>query len=276
MNLRSESSRSPLDEAWVVNTRSPRQAPELALLLEARGAHSVPYPCIDIAPPLDPAPLDVALTRAAAGDFDWLAFTSANAVEAVEARLRALGVQAHRLAHVGVAAVGPGTAAVAAERLGLTAALCPDEHLGEALAEQLLSRGARKVLVPQAERAREALARTLSENGVEVLTVVAYRTVLGRGGADVPRLLLEGRIDAVVFASPSAVANMAIRLKQEGGDWDTLKHVCVACIGPVTGAAARRAGLDVQVEPRGHTLEGVVEGLEQFRRDRPRIGGRRP
>jgi uroporphyrinogen III methyltransferase/synthase len=77
----------------VVNTRSPRQAPELDVLLEERRARPLSYPCIDIAPALDPAPIDVALRRASGGAFDWLVFTSANAVEAVEARWPDLGIQ---------------------------------------------------------------------------------------------------------------------------------------------------------------------------------------
>jgi hypothetical protein len=64
----------------------------------------------------------------------------------------------------------------------------PDEYLSEALAEQLVARQAQKVLVPQAERAREAPVRILVANGVEVEAVIAYRTVLGSGGADVPSL----------------------------------------------------------------------------------------
>ncbi|MFH1833696.1 MAG: uroporphyrinogen-III synthase, partial [bacterium] len=202
----------------MVNTRSPKQARELDALLTERGAHTVPYPCIDIAPALDPAPLDDALRRACLGEYGWLVFTSANAVEAVEARLRELGIPAGSLARARVATVGSGTAAVLADRMGIGAELYPEEHLAEALADQLVVRGAQRVLVPQAERAREALVRVLRANSVEVEAVTAYRTVLGSGGADVPGLLGSGRVDAVVFASPSAVDNMAVRFQQENGD----------------------------------------------------------
>jgi uroporphyrinogen-III synthase len=260
---------SSLAGVWVVNTRSPRQAPDLDALLEERGARPLAYPCIDVAPALDPAPLDEALERAVAGAFDWLVFTSANAVEAVEARLPMSGMAPGQLAPTSVAAVGPGTAAAVAERLGLAVALCPQEHVAEALAEELVARGARRVLVPQAERAREALVRILVENGVETEAVVAYRTVLGSGGVDVPGLLREGRVDAVVFASPSAVENMAVRFAQEGGDWDALKRVCIVCVGPVTAAAAERRGLDVHVQAREHTMKDLVDGLEQYYRSSP-------
>ncbi|MFH0916697.1 MAG: uroporphyrinogen-III synthase [bacterium] len=266
--------RSALEGAWVVNTRSPNQARELDVLLEERGARPLSYPCIEIAPTLDPAPLDEALRRAAAGAYSWLVFTSANAVEAVETRLRELAIPAGQMARAHVATVGPGTATTLMDRLGIAADLFPEEYLAEALADQLVAQGAQRVLVPQAERARETLVRILSANGVEVEAVTAYRTVMGSGGVDVPRLLRSGRVDAVIFASPSAVYNMAARFDREDGDWDGLKDVCLACIGPVTSAAAEERGLEVQVLAGNHTIVDLVDGLERYFENREREGGR--
>jgi uroporphyrinogen-III synthase len=274
VNPEAKEERSSLDGAWVVNTRSPRQARELDALLEERRAHPLSYPCIDIAPALDPAPLDRALRQAAEGAFDWLVFTSANAVEAVETRLRDLGISPGQMARTPVAAVGPGTAAALADRLGIAADLCPEEYLAEALAEQLVARRAQRVLIPQAELAREALVRILVTNGVEVEAVTAYRTVLGSGGDDVPRLVRDGRVDAVVFASPSAVDNMAARFERENGDWEDVRRLCIACIGPVTSAAAERRGLQVHVLAREHTILDLVDGLERYYRSSMRIGER--
>ena len=72
-------------------TQAVHQAPELAGLLAARGAIPLLYPCIAIAPPADPAPLDATLRRAVGGEFDWLVFTSANTVLVLAQRLSALG-----------------------------------------------------------------------------------------------------------------------------------------------------------------------------------------
>jgi uroporphyrinogen-III synthase len=267
VNRRERETSSSLEGVRVVNTRSPRQAGELDALLEARGARPLSYPCIDIAPALDPAPLDKALREAADGAFDWLVLTSANAVEAVEARLRDLGIPTGQMSRARLAAVGPGTAAVIADRLGIDADLCPEEYLAEALAGELVARQARRVLVPQADRARETLSSILVANGVEVAAITAYRTVLGSGGLDVPGLMRDRRVDAVVFASPSAVDNMAVRFEQENGDWDALREVCIACIGPVTSAAAERRRLEVQVLARDHTIPDLVDGLERYYRN---------
>ena len=274
MNAPEKASRVSLECAWVVNTRSPKQARDLDVLLEERLAHPLSYPCIDIAPPHDPAPLDRALRRAAEGVFGWLVLTSANAVEAVETRLRDLEIPPERIAGMSVAAIGPGTAAALMDRLGIAADLCPEVYQAEALAAQLVAARARMVLIPQADRAREALVSLLTANGVEVEAVTAYRTIIGSGGVDVPRLLREGRVDAVVFASPSAIDNMAARFERENGDWDDLAGVCIACIGPVTSAAAQRRGLKVDVLARDHTILDLVDSLERYYRDNTQIGER--
>jgi uroporphyrinogen III methyltransferase / synthase len=98
--------------------------------------------------------------------------------------------------------------------------------------------------------------------------------VVGSGGVDVPRLMRDGRVDAVVFASPSAVDNMAERFERENGDWDDVRKACVACIGPVTLAAAERRGLQVQVQAGEHTIPALVDALETYSLDRRRVGER--
>jgi uroporphyrinogen-III synthase len=171
-----------------------------------------------------------------------------------------------------LAVVGPGTAAALKELLGREADLCAEEHLGDSLAQELLSRHPQRVLVPQAEQAREALVRILRAGGIEVEAIVAYRTIMGSGGVDLPRLLQSGDVDAVVFASPSAVHNMRERLAPHAGSWELLSRLCVACIGPVTAAAAERQGLRVDVVARRHTLRGMVDGLAELYEKRRRSG----
>src|SRR4029077_9153530 len=76
----------------VIVTRAEHQAAALESLLQAEGATVYRYPCLAIAPPDNLGPLDDALRAAVAGQFDWLALTSANAVDAVAQRLAALGM----------------------------------------------------------------------------------------------------------------------------------------------------------------------------------------
>lgn len=256
----------------VVNTRAAHQAADLDDLLHARGAAPVAYPCIDIAPPPDTGLLDEALRAASGGAFDWLALTSANTVLSLSRRLDARGLPASALSRMQIAAVGPATARAARDLLGLETALLPDEYVAESLVEAVRGRPGVRVLLPQSDTARPALADGLAAAGMEVTAVVAYRTVTGGGGADVPALLRAGGLDAVTFTSSSTVEHFLHRLECEGGVAAHLDGVCLACIGPVAAATARERGLTVAVVPGEHTLAGLVAGLERYFSACPEMG----
>ena len=99
------------------------------------------------------------------------------------------------------------------------------------------------VLIPQADIAAPTLADGLRDRGVTVTTVTAYRTSIGSGGVELPALLVQRAVDAVLFASPSAVTGCLERFDREGGHPDLLTSVPIVGIGPVTAAAARARGL---------------------------------
>src|ERR1700754_4912779 len=88
----------------ILITRTRHQASELATQLEALGAITILIPTIEIAPPETFAPLDAALT--CLRTYDWLIFTSANAVEAFHRR-----AQFQRLTQLRghIAVIGPAT-----------------------------------------------------------------------------------------------------------------------------------------------------------------------
>src|SRR6185437_7385714 len=121
---------SDLQGKAIVVTRAPHQADALALLLAEAGAMPVFYPCVDIAPPDDPAPLDTALRAAEMGEFDWLSLTSANAAWAISRRLAELRLPLTILHGLRLAAVGPATATTARDTLGLEVDIIPDEFSG--------------------------------------------------------------------------------------------------------------------------------------------------
>jgi uroporphyrinogen III methyltransferase/synthase len=103
----------------------------------------------------------------------------------------------------------------------------------------------------------------LASAGADVVAVAAYDTVLGRGGADVPRLLDKGAVDAITFTSSSTVDNFARRLEHEGSDLGALAGVCVACLGSKTTASAAALGIGVDVTPPENTLESLVSSLDE-------------
>jgi uroporphyrinogen-III synthase/uroporphyrinogen III methyltransferase/synthase len=248
----------------IVNTRALHQAGEMDRLLQARKAVPIAYPCIDIAPPLDTDPLDEALHRAAQAGFDWLILTSANTVLSLSRRLDVLGLPTSMLNQMKIAAVGPTTAEAARALLGIETSLLPDEYVAEALIEAFRAPPGTRVLLPQSDIARPVLAEGLAAAGLNVTSVVAYRTVPGSGGADVPALLKAGKIDAIIFTSTSTIENFIQRMMREGGDLATLDGICIACVGPVTARAAVEHGLTVAVIPDNHTLEGLIASLEIY------------
>lgn len=248
----------------IVITRAPHQAPALARLLQTHGAVPVFYPCIDIAPPEETAPMDRALLEAAAGRFDWLILTSANTVRVLVRRLADLDVS---LGAIQVAAVGPKTAALATELLRIDVSLVAEEHVAESLAEALPSVSGRRLLLPQSAIARPVLEERLRAAGAEVSAVAAYRTVVGKGGDDVPAMLAQGLIDAVTFTSSSTVRYFLRRLDEESDrhfGLELLSGVCLVAIGPVTAETMRTSALPVDVMPEVYTLSAMVDALKRY------------
>jgi uroporphyrinogen-III synthase len=238
----------------VLVTRPREQAGALARRLEARGAVPVVFPTIAIAA-ADPAQLDRELGRLEG--FDWLVFTSANAVKVVAARLertRPAGLPPW----LRIAAVGSATARAAAER-GLPVHAVPVSFTGTALPEALGSPFGRTVLLPRADIGREETAAALEAAGALVTEVVAYHTVPETPSLDEWRGL-EAGVDAVTFTSPSAVRGLAALLNAETRA--RLDAAVVACIGETTAAAARGAGFPVHVVPATATVEFLVAALE--------------
>src|SRR6185437_5833773 len=118
-----------LDNKRILITRTRRQASDLAVQLEALGAIPILIPTIEIVPPETYAPLDAALARLE--DFDWLLFTSANAVEVFHQRRNRM------LTPKRIAVIGTATAR-AVQGIGLQVDLVPPKYIAESLSEALI------------------------------------------------------------------------------------------------------------------------------------------
>ena len=259
----------PLSGRRIVVTRSREQAGELIDMLEERGAEAVGVPAIRIAPPQDLVALDAVCAQA--GTFDWIVFTSANAVDHFMSRLLASG-DVRDLHGVRLCTVGPSTAA-RLHRYGLRVDLTPGEFRADAVFAAMRDAGVlegARVLLPRADLARDHLADELKLAGADVVEVVAYRTVpeaAERGSdQDIYRMLLDRQIDAVTFASASAVRNFVEVLGRDQAA-DLLRTVDVASIGPVTAEAAHQLGILTTVMPPRYTIPDLVDALvEHFTR----------
>ncbi|MBO0748685.1 MAG: uroporphyrinogen-III C-methyltransferase [Acidimicrobiaceae bacterium] len=241
----------PLFGRRVVVTRAREEASGLSDRLRALGAEPVELPTIRIAPPADGgAALTRAAARLSAGGYEWVAFTSANAVAPLLDRVH----DARSFGTTRIAAVGPGTAAALKAR-GLVADLVPERAVAEGLLEAWPApRGGRRgVLLPRAAVARDVLPDGLAAAGWEVEIVEAYRNEPERPDPDA---LSEVRVaDAICFTSASTVENFLAVARPE-----SLPPV-VVCIGPVAAARAEKAGIKVAAVADPHTLEGLVASL---------------
>src|SRR5581483_10819332 len=254
----------PLFGKRIIVTRAREQASALVARLHELGAATVELPVIEIGEPADGG---AALREAAGrvGDYDWVAFTSANAVARFFRALAAVGADTRALGGRRVAAIGPGTAEALAAA-GVRADLVPERFVAESLLGAFPP-GPGRVLLPRAAVARDALPAGLAGRGYAVDVVEAYRTVVGRPAPEA--LAAAGRADAVTFTSSSTVTNY---LTVAG---DLPVPPVVACIGPITAETARAAGLTVDVVAAEHTIDGLVDALvEAFGPDGRKTGER--
>ncbi len=254
-------SERPLAGRSVIVTRAREQAGELVGLLIERGAHAIELPAIDIADPPDWGPCDRAIEHLA--DYDWIVFTSRNAVDRFTARLPGrLGAFAGK-----IAAVGPATASRLLE-LGAPPGRVPaDGHA--ARAEGLLDALAcedladQRVLLPRALVAREILAEGLRARGAEVDVVPVYRLVGSDAWAEEALNRLRARqVDAVCFASGATAEMFFTSLGlSERDETDLVAGVCLASLGPVTSDTLRRLGHPPTVEAGERTMASLVQAL---------------
>ena len=240
----------------VLVTRRPEQAGPLRQALEAAGAQVTVLPTLELAPPDDWTPLDACLDDLAR--YDWLLFTSPNAVDACLARLRERA--AVLPTQLSVAALGPTTAARLTEaglRVAVTAVETTQEGLAAALPGPSLA--GQRCLIPASDLARGDLARLLAARGAHVDQVVAYRTRPAQN--PFASTTAETEFDIVVFASPSAVAGL-FAVCGEGRARALLSRATIACIGPTTAQAVIAQGFPPPVVPDGPaTVAGLVASL---------------
>jgi len=246
---------TPLFGKRVLVTRARGDADDFAVTLWESGAEPVLAPTIVIAPPDDPRPAKLAVAGLDA--YAWIVFTSRHGVDACFDTLSASGGDARRFGRAKVAAIGPKTA----ERLlgrGVRADFVPPKFVAEDVAAGLVERSQSgdRILVYGAQEMRDVIARTLRAAERTVDAVAAYKTTHVRD-AGIARAA-EGT-DVWTFTSASTVAAFCENVPDAA---TRASGKLIACIGPVTAAAARDAGLRVDVVADDYTVDGLLEALE--------------
>lgn len=253
----------PLAGKRIVVTRAPEQAQELVDALENLGAEVLLMPTVSFAPPENSSELDAAMKNKK--DFDWILFTSQNAVRFMFLRACELShVQPVQALRPKVAAVGWATAQ-AAKNLDLRVDYVAQTQTGEALAAELREQLAgKRVLLPRSDRVDDRLPDALREAGAQVKEVVAYRTL--RPAALDPEILgalRKAEVAALVFASPSAYHNLAAFVP--AAELNALsERVPFAAIGSTTTRTLREAGARVAIEANDSSSAGLADAIAKY------------
>ncbi len=249
----------PLSGKRVVIPRAVEQARDTAAAVRERGAVAVVLPMIEIAPPPDGVRLSRAVSEM--GRYDWVLFTSSNAVEQLRLELARLSGDARAFGAARVGAVGPKTSE-ALQRIGIKADAVAQEFVGEGLATAVLAEGIpRRVLLLRALSARDALPDALRAQGTQVDVVVAYETKpLQSSGAELSARITAGTAEAILFTSSSTVTSTLDALGPDGKQ--LLSQIALCSIGPVTTRALEAVGLKASVQASVYTVEGLLDALE--------------
>jgi uroporphyrinogen-III synthase len=241
----------------ILITRTRHQASDLAAQLEALGATPILIPTIEIVPPASFAALDAALT--CLRTYDWLVFTSPNAVEAFHRRAQFLHLT-QLPKHIAV--IGPATLN-AANTIGLTVDLIPPQYIGESLAQALLPEAPGKsFLLVRAAEARDTIPGALTAAGATVTIAEAYRNQLPAESMQALQTLFaspETYPEAITFTSASTARNLFALL--EAANLTLPPSITLASIGPITSEALRDLGHPATIEAAEPTIPALIQSL---------------
>ena len=251
----------PLFGWRVLIPRTQEPSDSIVALLRRHGAVPMEVPTISVEPPRTPQQIDRAVHGLVSGRYEWIGFTSVNAVRAIREKLASYGLDARSFAGLKVAAVGDATVAALIE-FGVRPDLVPEgEQTTAALLDEWpgydsLIDPINRIFLPRADIATESLVAGLTELGWEVEDITAFRTVRAAPPPAATREAIKtGGFDAVLFTSSSTVRNLV------GIAGKPHHTTVVAAIGPQTTKTAEEHGLRVDVQADTSTLIGLVEAL---------------
>jgi uroporphyrinogen-III synthase len=245
----------------ILVTRAVHQVGKLFEGLRALGAEPVEVPVLEIRPPENLKPLDAAI--GALFSYDWLLFTSANTLNFLVQRTRALGLPLSISTQSQIAAVGESTAE-ALRMAGLPVSFVPKNYVAESLIEDLPGNwSGKRVLLARAAQARDVIPDALRSAGATVDVVDAYRNVLPADAPERLRRALAEKIDAATFTSSSSVTHLAQAAEQAGIPFP-FPQVPAISIGPITSQTLREHNWSPSAEANPHDIPGLIAAVANF------------
>jgi uroporphyrinogen III methyltransferase / synthase len=220
----------------------------------------IEFSTIEIQPPENFAALDAAVAKIES--YDWLMFTSVNAIAPFLSRLQHVGKTVKTLEHLRVGAIGPETAKELAAN-GISCCLVPQRYQAEGILDEVtpdLMCG-KRVLIPRAAEAREVLPNTLRNWGAGVDVVVAYRTAVPVADVEpLAKRIRRREVEVITFTSSSTVRNF-VRLFNRKNLAEIVNGSAIACIGPVTAYTVEQLGGHAAIVATEFTIPGLVSAI---------------
>ena len=230
-------------------------------LLRQHGASPEEVATIAVEPPRTPAQMERAIKGLVDGRYQWVVFTSVNAVRAIWEKFLEFGLDARAFSGVSIACADEASCD-AVRALGIKPDLVAENTISTAGLldvfpeyDEILD-PVDRILLPRADIATETLADGLREAGWEIDDVTAYRTVRAAPPpAPTREAIKSGGFDAVLFTSSSTVRNLV------GIAGKPHSRSLVGVLGPKTAETAREFGLRVDVQPETPDISMLVEAL---------------
>jgi len=248
----------PLFGKKIVVTRTRQQASKLTKKLASLGARVIELPALEIREMEDAGPLHGAIEKL--DNYNWIVFTSQNAVNIFFKHLFATGRDTRSLAGCSIAVIGKATGDELL-RYGLKPDVVPEEFVAESLLASLEKTGIADgaVLLPCSEDARDTLYEGMKRLGARVDRIHIYRP---EKPEPVPVEEMEEVRNAhmITFASSSTVRHFFDMVPETSA--------LAASIGPVTSATLRELGHTPVVEAGEYTIDGLVKAITDYYREK--------
>lgn len=262
VNLRNEITwfeSKPLFAKTILVTRARQQASELSQKLRDLGAHVIEVPALEIHPPASWKKMDLAIKNIK--KYDWLVFTSINAVQSFFGRLQKLKKDIRDLSGLKIAAVGPSTAE-ALEKLHLQVAKLPAQFNARKLALSFKSKDikGKRFLFPRAKEGRDDLIDILTEKGAKVDLLIAYENKIPKNMDQTLQNISE--IDCITFASSSSVENFVKILSPS--QYEKFKQSACVCIGPQSLQKAKELGFEKAQKAPQSTINALIQKITEL------------
>ena len=247
----------------LVVTRSEEQAEALAHSIQKQGGEVLFFPVIEIHPPENWNEIDQTIDQLE--DYDWIIFTSINAVRFFLNRFQEKGKKIHLPENTKICAIGEGTAQ-ALQEFQVQVDAIPSKSVSESIAatlSEIENLKGKRILLPQSHIARKVLPTQLKEAGALVYPVVAYRTLPRSLSKEQILQLNEPFADWILFTSSSTVKNFIEQVHPVlGREW--LTKVKLASIGPVTSETLREFQLEPTIESDQPGMDTLVDAIVQY------------